>query len=42
MRKKYISPDIEILLLEVGDIITASGENEGYDDELDNFEENWG
>lgn len=35
MKKMYISPDIEILLLDVSDIITASGENSGYDDEFD-------
>lgn len=42
MKKKYIAPNAEILLLEVSDVIiasggSASGENGAYDDDFGDF-----
>ncbi|MBQ8324522.1 MAG: hypothetical protein IJX82_05190 [Clostridia bacterium] len=44
MKKKYVSPELEILLLELTDIITTSpvgGDNSGDLGPGDNFEDEW-
>lgn len=41
-KKKYVAPDLELLLLEQGDIITISGGTTGSDGTPEDEFDDWG